>query len=95
MQTAYEYKGYPVQITVSECQSGFIAIPTVTMPDGKKWERPAIYNRSCDYWALIAADFQTVDWIDQLARLNREDYEANPDRYARQVWAQIKQWTEG
>jgi hypothetical protein len=31
----------------------------------------------------------------QMERLNREDYEANPDRYAQKVWAQISKWAEG
>jgi hypothetical protein len=30
-----------------------------------------------------------------LARLDRCNYQANPERYARQIWAQISRWAEG
>jgi hypothetical protein len=32
---------------------------------------------------------------EMMARLERCDYEASPERYARKVWAQISRWAEG
>ena len=32
---------------------------------------------------------------EQLARLDQVNWQANPERYARQVWAQISRWVEG